>query len=221
MIDTPSALPSEHFVIGGEVFYGAASCGTLTKVVIDPLDHVLTHIVVEPKHRKGLGRLVPVSLSKVHNGEIELMCSEAQFEELPHAEEIRFFPGTSGALGYGAGEAMYWPYFGVGNGAGGLSGMGMTASGFSPVVHDLVPNGEIEVQRGDHVHASDGDIGHIEGFIIDRANHQVTHLVLHEGHIFGAKDVSIPIEAVSRVDGCVELRLTKREIRALPPVPLR
>jgi hypothetical protein len=47
----------------------------------------------------------------------------------------------------------------------------------------------------------------------------VTHVLLDEGHLWGKKEVSIPISAVIGVDGDgVRLRLTKAEIADLPPV---
>jgi hypothetical protein len=36
---------------------------------------------------------------------------------------------------------------------------------------DCVPVGEVEVRRGEHVHATDGDIGLVEGLVIDPASH--------------------------------------------------
>jgi hypothetical protein len=84
-----------------------------------------------------------------------------------------------------------------------------------------VPVGEIEVCRGEHVHASDGDIGRIEGLVIDPADHRVTHVLLEQGHLWGKREIAIPIGAVAgvTVDG-VTLKLTKAEVRDLPPVDL-
>jgi hypothetical protein len=53
--------------------------------------------------------------------------------------------------------------------------------------------GEVEIRRGDHVHASDGDIGRVHGLVIDPRNHRVTHVLLQEGDLWGRKQVAIPI----------------------------
>ena len=37
-----------------------------------------------------------------------------------------------------------------------------------PVTYDTVPLDEVEVRRGEHVHATDGDIGRVQGLVIDR-----------------------------------------------------
>ena len=84
--------------------------------------------------------------------------------------------------------------------------------------HHHVPLGEVEVRRGEHVHATDGAIGRVEGLVIDPNNHHVTHFLLQEGHLLGQKNVAIPIDAVTRVGDGVSLNLTKDEVRDLPPV---
>jgi hypothetical protein len=38
------------------------------------------------------------------------------------------------------------------------------------------------VRGGEHVHATDGNIGEIQGLVIDSGSHQVTHVLLEEGH---------------------------------------
>ena len=88
------------------------------------------------------------------------------------------------------------------------------------ITTDLVPEGDVEVLRGDHVHATDGNIGRIRGLLIDSTNHLVTHVLLDEGHLWGQKKVLIPISAVAGVNDGIRLNLTKDEVRDLPPVEL-
>ena len=76
------------------------------------------------------------------------------------------------------------------------------------------------MRRGDHVHATDGAIGKVQGLVIDRADHHVTHVLLQEGHLWGRKQVAIPIGAVASVDNGVRLTLTKDDVRDLPPIDL-
>jgi hypothetical protein len=54
--------------------------------------------------------------------------------------------------------------------------------------------------------------------VIDPASHQVTHVPLREGHVFGRKEAVIPIGAVTGVgeDG-VQLSITKEQVQGLPP----
>ena len=76
------------------------------------------------------------------------------------------------------------------------------------------------MRRGEHVHATDGAIGRVQGLVIDPGDHHVTHVLLDEGHLWGQKMVAIPVSAVTSVGDGVRLSLTKDEVRDLPPVDL-
>ena len=65
---------------------------------------------------------------------------------------------------------------------------------------------------------ADPAIGHIQGLVVDPHDHQVTHVLLQEGHLWGRKDVAIPIKAVSRVGDTIKLNISKHEVQELPPV---
>lgn len=211
-----------QYTIGVEVTCSDGVCGDLRRVVIDPVARVLTHLVVEPKHRQGQGRLVPIDLVDASAEEIRLRCGAAEFDALQEAEETHFLTGAGEQMGYGAGQALAWPYYGLGGGMGGIGmgGMGM-ANTPQVVIEDRVPAGEVEVRRGEHVHASDGNIGRVQGLVIDPKDHHVTHVLLQEGHLWGKREIAIPIGAVKDVAGDgVRLSLTKDEVRDLPPVDL-
>ncbi len=211
-----------QYMIGVEVTCSDGVCGDLSCVVIDPVARVLTHLVVEPKHRQGMGRLVPIDLVDAAAEEIRLRCSAAEFEALEPAEETHFLPETGEEMGYEAGQAFAWPYYGLGGGMGGM-GMGGIGMATTPqvMIDDRVPAGEVEVRRGEHVHATDGNIGRVQGLVIDPKNHHVTHVLLDEGHLWGKREIAIPIGAVKDVaaDG-VRLDLTRGEVRDLPVVDL-
>lgn len=210
------------FTIGSEVVCTDGSVGELRRVVIDPVGRVLTHLVVEHKHRYGNGRLVPVDLVGSVSNEVHLTCSVADYEELEPAEETQFFHGGAGDLGYDDDDVLSQPYFPLVPApmAGGVGGMGMAdlRAGTQAVTHDRVPPGEIEVRRGDHVHASDGTIGQVRGFVVDPSDSHVTHVLLDEGHLWGKKRVAIPIAAVVKVNDGVRVSLTKDQVRDLPAV---
>ena len=213
---------STEFTIGSEVTCSDGVCGDLGRVVVDPVAKALTHLVVEPEHGQGMGRLVPVDLVESTEHTIRLRCSTAEFDALEHAEESQFLPGASGQWGYGQGQMVSWPYYGLGMGGMGMGGMGLGNMNAVPqmITRDRVPVGEVEVRRGERVHATDGDIGRVQGLVVDPADHHVTHVLLDEGHLWGKKEVGIPIGAVTDVDDGVRLSLTKDEVADLPPVEL-
>jgi len=205
-------------MIGATASCSDGVCGEVSRVVIDPVAHAVTHLVVEPEGRQGLGRLVPLDLVDAADGEIRLHCTLAEFENLDAAEETQFVPGTRGYAAYGPEQVLSWPYSSL---AGTPGVAGDTVSGISETVtYDTVPLGEVAVRRGDRVHATDGAIGHVEGLVIDPRNHQVTHVLLQEGHVWGRKEVAIPISAVTGADDGIGLNLTRDQVRDLPPVDI-
>jgi sporulation protein YlmC with PRC-barrel domain len=113
-----------------------------------------------------------------------------------------------------------WPYYGLG-GMDGVTADALAGSTSQTVTYDMVPLGEVEVRRGDHVHATDGNIGKVQGLVIDPGSHHVTHVLLEEGHLWGRKEVAIPISAVSSVeDDGIKLSITKHQVQDLPPVDI-
>ena len=209
------------FTIGADASCTDGVCGEVNRVVVDPVARAVTHLVVEPKHRHDCGRLVPLDLVDAATGEIRLRCTLAEFEELDPAEETQFLPGTPGYPGYDPEQVSFMPYYGVG--AVGMGGMGM-AGAYVPmtVTYNAVPLDEVEVRRGEHVHATDGHIGKVQGLVIDPKSHHVTHVLLQEGHLWGRKEVAIPISAVVGVDDeGIRLNLTKHQVQDLPPVDIR
>jgi sporulation protein YlmC with PRC-barrel domain len=202
-----------QFTIGADVSCTDGICGEVIRVVVDPIVRSVTHLVVEPKHRQGLGRLVPLELVDASTGELRLRCTIAEFEKLDDAEETDFLLGTSGYGGYSPGQVLSWPYYGLGGDMG--LGIGNLAQ---PIIYDKVPLGEVAIRRGEHVHATDGDIGRVQGLVIDSRDNLVTHVLLQEGHLWGHKQVAIPISAVSGVHDGIRLNITKQQVQDLPAV---
>ncbi len=210
-----------EFAIGAEVSCVDGICGRLTRVVVDPVARAVTDLVVEPEHRAGLARLVPVELAMtVGRGTegIRLSCTLAQFAQFDSAEETQFIPGTRGYEIYGPEQVLAWPYYRLGD-----TVMDPDAEGkvSQTVTVDTVPLGEVDVRRGEHVHATDGTIGQVQGLVVDPVGEHVTHVLLQEGHPWGRKQVAIPIGAVTGVDDDgIGLNITKQEVQDLPPVTI-
>jgi sporulation protein YlmC with PRC-barrel domain len=209
---------AEQFRIGSHVTCTDADCGELTRVVVDPVAKSVTHLAVEPAHRHGLARLVPVQLAGASaTDSIALDCTLAEFEALDPAEETLFVPGSAGYERYGPEQVLSWPYYRLGDAVMFPDDEGKVSE---TVTTDAVPHGEVAVQRGVHVHASDGPVGRVEGLVIDTSSDRVTHVLLQEGHLWGRKQVAIPIGAVTALDDGISLSLSRREVGDLPPVPV-
>ena len=74
------------------------------------------------------------------------------------------------------------------------------------------------MRRGDPVHATDGDIGRVQGLVIDRRSRHVTHVLLQEGHLWGRREVAIPVSAVASTSRRHPAGDPKQEVQDLPPV---
>jgi len=48
----------------------------------------------------------------------------------------------------------------------------------------------------------------------------VTHVLLQEGHLWGRKEVAIPISAVTGIADGIRLNITKHQVQDLPPVDI-
>jgi len=219
-------MTDTELTIGAEACCSDGSCGHVRRVVVDPIARSVTHLVVEPDHRSGLGRLVPLDLvEEATPDRILLRCTLDEVARMPPAEETDFLPAGDSYGGYQSGDALAWPYVGLGGSMGGMVGGGM-AGGFGlgvgnitpPTVHDTLPLGEVAVRRGQPVRATDGDIGRVQALVVDRDSRHVTHVLLQEGHLWGRKQVAIPISAVTQLDDGIAVDLTKQAVGDLPPV---
>ena len=89
-----------QFTIGTEASCSDGAVGKVSRLIVDPVAEKVTHLVVEPEHRRGPSRLVPLDLVDGAAGETRLHCTRTEFEELEHAQETQFIPATSGYDGY-------------------------------------------------------------------------------------------------------------------------
>jgi hypothetical protein len=194
-----------EYIMGNAARCSDGDCGVVSRTILDPDTRAVTHLVIRPRHHSIEGRLVPVDVVETTTGEIRLSCTLAEFARFEPAEEVDMVEGDMGSLGIGR------P----------VSGLGMDAGmGYSSplIVNHAVPLGETEVERHESVHCVDGEIGQVEGFIVSPADNKVTHILLKEGHLWGRKQVAIPVSAVTSVNAGIRLDITKQQVEDLPPV---
>jgi sporulation protein YlmC with PRC-barrel domain len=196
--------------------------GELADIVVDPVRNRVTHLVVRPAEHDDESRLVPVELASAgaEQREIELKCTlgdAAGFEEVHEAAFLRLgeSPAVDPGWDIGVDEYLAFPYYA------GID-VGPYPSDVDPNVtlsYDRVPKGEVEVRRASAVISSDGhSLGEVDGFVIDDDD-LITHFVLERGHLWGRREVTIPIGAVARVESdVVHVALSKDEVGDLPSV---
>src|SRR5690348_4047084 len=199
-----------QFTIGARASCTDGHCGELRRLIIDPATETVTHLVIQRGHRQEAGRLVPVHLVETTDGEIRLRCTRADFDKLDHAAERDMVAGPESPQMDAGPESLQM--------VGRYGRMTAGASRHATVLEDVVPVGEKEVGPGDQVHAVDGEIGQVQGFLVNPGDGRVTHVLLQEGHLWGRKTVAIPISAVTGVDAGIRLNLTKEQVGELPTV---
>jgi sporulation protein YlmC with PRC-barrel domain len=88
-----------------------------------------------------------------------------------------------------------------------------------PEVH--IPHDELAVYRGMAVKTGEGKVGEVDELVVDPDSGEITHLLMRKGHLWGKKDVAIPVTAIDVVDADeVYLNIDQQTVEALPAVPV-
>ena len=199
------------------------NCGKSSHVIINPLNQSITHVVVHNEDFPDSSeRLVPLDkvIDTTHKS-IQLNCTIRELAAMEKFTETHFI--NIDTLEYSAFDSrpehifdefnLYsmWPY------------VYYEDSMYSiPIEEERIPLGEIAVRRGADVRATDGHVGRVDEFVIDPQDGHITHLVLREGHLWGKKELTLPLSAVHRMDEyVVELKLDKKTVKSIPAIPVR
>ena len=206
--------------LGNPVRCADGGFGELADLVIDPTKKRVTHLVVKPHSLDGMSRLVPVEWVDPEESDDSGIALRRNVEDVQGLESVREsaylrlgqFPSADPDWDVGVQDVLAMPYY--------ESPLGGPGGGFdssATVVYDRVPKGEVEIRRASAVNAADGDyLGQIDGFLVDTED-GITHFVLERGHLWGRREVTIPIGAVAKVEtDTVTLRMSKEEVGELP-----
>jgi sporulation protein YlmC with PRC-barrel domain len=218
--------------LGSPVSAADGEYGELADVVIDPVKRRVTHLVVQPHHRHDLARLIPIERAHAASGDEPGIRLDDSIEEIDRREplqrsaylQIGETPVEDPDWEVGIQNMLALPYYESLTPGGGL-GTTMPAMAYDDhmtEIYDRVPKDTIEIRRASPVISSDDhSLGHVDGFVVD-SDDAITHLVLEHGHLWGKRDVTIPIGAVASIENdAVNLSLTKDQVGDLKPVPVR
>jgi sporulation protein YlmC with PRC-barrel domain len=212
------------FMIGADVSCSDGACGQVSRIIVNPDARDVTYLVVGPKHGTGRARLVPVDLVNATMGQLRLRCTLAEFQALQPAQETEVVPDLDPTGRQDRPSSLISVNF-LPMSPGALRMAGRVGLGRpkepEEVTVDSVPSGDVDIRRELTVYATDGEIGQVQGLIVEPGGHGVTHVLLQAGHKWGRQDVAVPIGAVTRIGTLiVHLSLTRHQVKDLPPVDI-
>ena len=194
------------------------SFGESTTVILNPTTRKISHVVVQTKSYPIQEYLIPISLVKeTSSEEIKLSCTKKEVEDLEPFTEIHYIQSDEPTAnlyadyGYTSDDNVFLlPY--------------ATATDplMIPVEEERIPEGELAFRRGAQVMAQDGQVGTLDEFLVDPESGDITHFVMVEGHLWGKKEIIVPVSLVDRAQAnTVYLSIEKDGVGSLPVFPLR
>ena len=87
-------------------------CGKSTNVIVNPVNHQVTHIVIEDKSLSdNPTRLVPVSkFSSTAQDQVTLSCTKEELAKMPVFIVSNFIQESAPGMAYQSGAAYTFPY---------------------------------------------------------------------------------------------------------------
>jgi sporulation protein YlmC with PRC-barrel domain len=198
--------------INVKVFCVNGECGRSTAVLLDPTNEKITHLVVKSSNGVDQERMVPVDfINQTTPKQIQLICTKEEFANMDDFIEHHYIQSKNLYYEDLPNRYFLWPY------AYPVRDHTMEDP-YVEVKEEHIPQGELAIHRGAHVEAVDGRVGEVDEFLIDPANDEITHLILREGHLWGKKDVTIPVSKIDHMtEDTVYLSLDKTGTQT-PPI---
>jgi hypothetical protein len=206
------------------------SIGRVKDFYFDDQAWVIRYLIVatgdESPQRKVL--ISPISIGRPNWSEkiLPVSLTRAQVRKSPDIDTDKPVSRQHemGYLGY-YGYGTYW-------GGGGLWGAGIYPDELQAGLQNEVsgadarhPGDDVHLRSGNeimryYVHASDGDLGHVQGLIVDEESWAIRYITVNTSNWWLGHEVLIApewIEAVSWTESTLSLDLTRQAIKNSPP----
>lgn len=197
--------------INAKVYCQDKLCGRTQAVVLNPINDVITHVVVKESKNSHAERLVSVDMIDASlTDTIHLKLNERMLQRLPTLFDVEYIQTTV-------------PHFMQAYSRLYLEPVVIPEKRFVEEKLYHIPEDELAINRGAVVLSADGQvIGKVDEFLVDQNGWQVTHLIIREKHIFSQKDVFIPVAEIDAIKGNnLHLKLDKAHIERFPAIPVR
>jgi sporulation protein YlmC with PRC-barrel domain len=192
--------------------------GHSSAIVLNPETKEVTHLAVRTKGFLYDEYLAPLDLILTSTPDrISLSCTCAELAQCPPFQRTVFIGVDGAELGASDMDVALTAAYAY---APGGEYPGQT---WPPTMQkEQLPGGELIIHPGADVEATDGRVGQVHEFVVSPEDNRVTHLVLREGHLWGKKDVTIPLDQIDRIEeDVVYLKLDKAAVERLPSVRAR
>jgi uncharacterized membrane protein/sporulation protein YlmC with PRC-barrel domain len=141
---------------------------------------------------------------------ILLDCTREDLAGMDSFTKTRFVQ-TDVPVYTGAKSYYQWPYV-----------ESTVESSMVSVEEEQIPVGQEAIFRGDPVYAIDGEVGSVGELLVDASSGTITHFVLREGHLWGKKELTLPVSAISAVESTgIYLKIDKKAVESIPAIPVR
>jgi sporulation protein YlmC with PRC-barrel domain len=176
--------------------------GHLENIILNPETEKVTYLVVRGNDLQNTERIVPEKLvAEATPDTVHLSISTERFEQMKNFVQEEYIP--SNIMLYMADMAGW--------------NAGTPAGVF--VEHEAVPAGGMVVHKGAKVFATDGHVGKVDDFLVEKKTGRITHLILLEGHFWGKREISVPVNCIDRYEeGNAYLNIDKRGVEDLPAI---
>jgi len=189
--------------VDGEVHCKDGRSGTIRMVIINPITNKLTNVVVEYREKQ---HLVPRSVVAATTPNlIVLNCTRKELAAMEPFKEQHFISTALPDYDF-TGEYFVEPFV-------------YQEHETEIEEEELIPAGELAIQRTNDVCATDGNIGVVDEFVISRETGDISHIVLRKGFAWSKHEFVIPVSAIEKIDDDkVYLKLNKKQVADLPRV---
>ena len=208
MIDIP---------VNAEVRCSDGPAGRSAYVIVNPVNQLLTHLVVREEWPPFAEHMVPLDrVEETSPNVIKLSCTLEQLRKMEPFEFEQYIRIKSPNYEKWQGSMVAWPYVLPANST------SFEEDRYIPIELENTPVGELAMRRGARVEAVDGYFGQVEELLVNSKNMHVTHLVVREKHLWNRRDVAIPVSQIEHAEeNSVDLKLDRKSIKELPAVPVQ
>jgi uncharacterized protein YrrD len=183
--------------------------GEIDRVILDPEDKEITHVVVQQGFLFTTDKVVPAHLiEEATEEQVTLSVEVGELEELPDFEESHFVPVNEAEFARPtesnyAPPLFWYPPPGAGWGTAGSATIGTGAPAVPPFMTaeegTPAPAGMTVLNEGATVVSMDGEnVGSVEAILTDPEENRATHLVIGRGVLL-TEEKCIPTSWISTV----------------------